>query len=75
MAATLLILDQITRMGITADFLLHTVLIGFLTDGSIRVGIGHISALLCITEEGSSGLKNDYRLQPTFQISIYMHAI
>jgi SulP family sulfate permease len=57
MAAVLLILARIIRLGFLADFLSHTVLIGFLTGVGIQVLIGEISGMLGIPGGGHGPLQ------------------
>jgi SulP family sulfate permease len=52
MAAALLILSRIVRLGFLADFLSRTALIGFLTGVGIQVLIGEISGMLGIPGSG-----------------------
>ena len=52
MAAALLILARLIRLGFLADFLSRTVLIGFLTGVGIQVAIGQISGMLGIPGGG-----------------------
>jgi SulP family sulfate permease len=52
MAAALLILSRIIRLGFLADFLSRTALIGFLTGVGIQVLIGEISGMLGIAGGG-----------------------
>ncbi|KPK13085.1 MAG: transporter [Anaerolineae bacterium SG8_19] len=53
MAAALLILARLIKLGFLADFLSRTVLIGFLTGVGIQVAIGQISGMLGIPGGGS----------------------
>jgi SulP family sulfate permease len=53
MAAVLLILARLIRLGFIADFLSRTVLIGFLTGVGIQVAIGQIAGLLGIAKGGA----------------------
>ena len=53
MAAGLLILARLIKLGFLADFLSRTVLIGFLTGVGIQVAVGQISGMLGIA--GGSG--------------------
>jgi high affinity sulfate transporter 1 len=53
MAAGLLILARLIKLGFIADFLSRTVLIGFLTGVGIQVAIGQISGMLGIPGGGS----------------------
>jgi sulfate permease, SulP family len=53
MAAALLILARVARLGFIADFLSRTVLIGFLTGVGIQVAIGQISGMLGIPGGGA----------------------
>lgn len=57
MAATLLILARIIRLGFLADFLSRTALIGFLTGVGIQVLIGEIPGMLGVTGGGSGPLQ------------------
>ncbi len=58
MAAGLLILARIIRLGFLADFLSRTALIGFLTGVGIQVLIGEISGMLGIPGGGSGPIQN-----------------
>jgi SulP family sulfate permease len=53
LAATLLALARIVRLGFIADFLSRTVLIGFLTGVGIQVATGQISGMLGIPGGGA----------------------
>jgi sulfate permease, SulP family len=53
MAAGMLILARIAKLGFIADFLSRTVLIGFLTGVGIQVAIGQISSMLGIPGGGA----------------------
>ena len=72
MAAVLLILARLVRLGFLADFLSHTVLIGFLTGVGIQVLIGQISGMLGIPGGGSGPIQ---QLQADFrqlgQVNLY----
>jgi sulfate permease, SulP family len=57
MAAALLILARLIRLGFLADFLSRTVLIGFLTGVGIQVLIGEISGMLGIPGGGQGPLQ------------------
>ena len=58
MAAALLILARIARLGFISDFLSRTVLIGFLTGVGIQVAIGQISGMLGIPGGGVRSVQN-----------------
>jgi SulP family sulfate permease len=58
MAAILLILARLIRLGFIADFLSRTVLIGFLTAVGIQVAIGQISGILGIPGGGADPVGN-----------------
>jgi len=53
MAAVLLIIARIVGLGLLADFLSRTVLVGFLTGVGIQVALGEILRLLGIPSAGS----------------------
>ncbi len=53
MAAGMLILARLAKLGFIADFLSRTVLIGFLTGVGISVAIGQISGMLGIPSGGA----------------------
>ena len=53
LAAGMLILARIAKLGFIADFLSRTVLIGFLTGVGIQVAIGQISGMLGIPGGGA----------------------
>jgi SulP family sulfate permease len=57
MAAAMLILARIAKLGFIADFLSRTVLIGFLTGVGIQVAIGQISGMLGIPGGGAGPLQ------------------
>jgi len=76
MAAVLLILARIIRLGFLADFLSHTVLIGFLTGVGIQVLIGEISGMLGIPGGGHGPLQQlfaDFR--QLGQVNLYTFGI
>jgi sulfate permease, SulP family len=52
MAAALLIIARLVGLGLLADFLSRTVLVGFLTGVGIQVALGEISRLLGIPSSG-----------------------
>jgi SulP family sulfate permease len=71
MAAMLLIVARLVRLGFVADFLSRTVLIGFLTGVGIQVAIGEIARLLGIPGGGTDPLQNlvnDFRQLPQTSI-------
>jgi SulP family sulfate permease len=45
-AAGMLLLAQVIRLGFLADFLSHTVLVGFLTGVGIQIALGEVSGML-----------------------------
>lgn len=51
LAAILLLLAGLLQLGFLADFLSHTVLIGFLTGVGIQISISQLSGMLGITSE------------------------
>jgi SulP family sulfate permease len=53
LAAGILILARIVRLGFIADFLSRTVLVGFLTGVGIQVAVGQISGMLGIPGGGA----------------------
>ena len=57
MTAVLLILARVIRLGFLADFLSHTVLIGFLTGVGIQVAVAGISGMLGIPGGGAGPLQ------------------
>jgi sulfate permease, SulP family len=57
MAAGILIVARLVRLGFIADFLSRTVLIGFLTGVGIQVAIGQISGMLGIPGGGSGPIQ------------------
>ena len=57
MAAALLILARLIKLGFIADFLSRTVLIGFLTGVGIQVAIGQISGMLGIPGGGAGPIQ------------------
>ncbi len=58
MAAGLLILARVIRLGFIADFLSRTVLIGFLTGVGIQVAVGQLAGMLGIPGGGKGPLQN-----------------
>ncbi len=54
LTAALLLLARILKLGFLADFLSHTVLIGFLTGVGIQVGIAELSEMLRVEVHGSN---------------------
>ncbi|MQG95582.1 SulP family inorganic anion transporter [Pseudomonas sp. MN1F] len=52
MAAGLLILARLVRLGFMADFLSRTVLVGFLTGVGIQVALGQLEGMLGLQEAG-----------------------
>lgn len=52
MAAALLAIARIVRLGFLADFLSHTVLIGFLTGVGIQVALGETGSMLGLSRAG-----------------------
>ncbi|MEN5301165.1 SulP family inorganic anion transporter [Pseudomonas sp. TWI628] len=52
MAAGLLILARLVRLGFMADFLSRTVLVGFLTGVGIQVALGQLEGMLGLPEAG-----------------------
>ena len=64
MAATLLIIARIIRLGFLADFLSRTVLVGFLTGVGLQVALGQFTGMLGVTGKGHGPfhqLVNDWR--------------
>jgi SulP family sulfate permease len=57
MAAALLILARLIRLGFLTDFLSRTVLIGFLTGVGVQVAIGQISGMLGIPGGGDGPIQ------------------
>ncbi len=53
MAAALLFLARLVRLGFLADFLSRTVLVGFLTGVGIQVALGQLSGMLGIPRAGA----------------------
>jgi len=53
LAAAFLILARVIRLGFIADFLSHTVLIGFLTGVGVQVAVGQVAGMLGIPGGGS----------------------
>jgi sulfate permease, SulP family len=56
LAAVLLILSRILKLGFIADFLSRAVLIGFLTGVGIQVALGQVPAMFGVPKEGSGPL-------------------
>jgi high affinity sulfate transporter 1 len=54
MAAVMLIIARLIRLGFLADFLSRTVLVGFLTGVGIQVSLGEISGMLGLPRGGHS---------------------
>jgi SulP family sulfate permease len=57
LAAVLLMLARVVRLGFVADFLSRTVLIGFLTGVGIQVAIGQISGMLGLPGGGAGPVR------------------
>jgi SulP family sulfate permease len=57
MAAALLFLARIARLGFVADFLSRTALIGFLTGVGVQVAIGEVSGMLGIQGGGGDPIR------------------
>jgi high affinity sulfate transporter 1 len=75
-AAALLILARLIKLGFLADFLSRTVLIGFLTGVGIQVAVGQISGMLGIPGGGSGPIQKliaDVQQLP--QTNIYTLAV
>jgi SulP family sulfate permease len=53
LAAALLILSRILKLGFIADFLSRAVLIGFLTGVGIQVALGQVPAMFGVPKEGT----------------------
>src|SRR5512136_984630 len=53
LAAALLILSRILKLGFIADFLSRAVLIGFLTGVGIQVALGQVPAMFGVSKEGT----------------------
>jgi SulP family sulfate permease len=76
MAALMLILARIAKLGFIADFLSRTVLIGFLTGVGIQVAIGQISGMLGIPGGGAGPVQKlitDF--QQLSQTNVYTLAV
>ena len=56
LAAVLLILSRILKLGFIADFLSRAVLIGFLTGVGIQVALGQVPAMFDVPKEGNGPL-------------------
>jgi sulfate permease, SulP family len=56
MAAVMLIIARLIRLGFLADFLSHTVLIGFLTGVGVQVAGGEIGGMLGLSNGGQGAL-------------------
>ena len=52
-AAGMLLLARVIRLGFLADFLSHTVLVGFLTGVGIQIALGEVSGMLGLPGHGS----------------------
>ena len=76
MAAGLLILARLIKLGFLADFLSRTVLIGFLTGVGIQVAVGQISGMLGIPGGGSGPVQKLITdIQQLPQMNLYTVAI
>ncbi len=76
MAAALLILARLIKLGFLADFLSRTVLIGFLTGVGIQVAVGQISGMLGIPGGGSGPVQKLITdVQQLSQTNIYTLAV
>lgn len=52
MAAGLLLLARVVRLGLLADFLSRTVLVGFLTGVGVQISLGEVSGMLGLEAHG-----------------------
>ena len=76
LAAALLILARIINLGLIADFLSRTVLIGFLTGVGIQVAVGQIPGMLGIPGGGLGPIQDLIAdLQQIGQTNIYTLAV
>ncbi len=76
MAAALLILARLIKLGFLADFLSRTVLIGFLTGVGIQVAVGQISGMLGIPGGGSGPVQKLITdVQQLSQTNLYTLAV
>ena len=72
LAAALLVLARILRLGFLSDFLSRTVLIGFLTGVGIQVAVGEISGMLGLPGGGHGPLHKIIKdLQQIGQMNLY----
>jgi high affinity sulfate transporter 1 len=72
MAAVMLIIARAIRLGFLADFLSHTVLIGFLTGVGIQVACGEIGGMLGLPRGGHGTLgKLMHAVQNIHQLNIF----
>ena len=72
MAAGFLVLARLMRLGFLADFLSHTVLIGFLTGVGVQVALGQLAGMLGL-EPGGHGTLGKFwnNLQHLGQVNRY----
>ncbi|CDF86791.1 sulfate transporter [Pseudomonas knackmussii B13] len=76
MAAGLLILARLVRLGFMADFLSRTVLVGFLTGVGIQVALGQLDGMLGLPGEGHGVLGKLWStLQRLNQVNGYAIAV
>ena len=76
MAAGLLILARLIRLGFMANFLSGTVLVGFLTGVGIQVSLGEISGMLGLQGGGHGPLRQIWNdLQQIEQVNFHALAI
>ena len=72
MAAGILIVARLFRLGFLADFLSHTVLIGFLTGVGVQVACGEIGGMLGLPDGGQGTLgKLVHNLRHLQQMHLY----
>ena len=72
MAAVFLVLARVMRLGLLADFLSRTVLIGFLTGVGVQVALGQIGGMLGLKGNGHGTLgKLWHNLQQLGQVNRY----
>ena len=76
MAAVMLIIARLIRLGFLADFLSRTVLVGFLTGVGIQVSLGEIGGMLGLPKGGHSPIGHlIHDLQHLQQTNFYTLAV
>ena len=73
MAAAMLIIARLIRLGFLADFLSRTVLVGFLTGVGIQVSLGEIGGMLGLPKGGHSSDRPPHPRSPASPADEFPH--